>query len=427
MRGSDRRGSDMRVACVVNQFPPYVTAGLGRYMEEIAPHLAQRCELTVHTINPGDLPTGERRGGVTVHRPLGRLHRAIARRRTLNRTRSLDFLVLALGVVTNNWRYLRVLRRSRPDVLAVHDSTNFLAGLLGHHLLRLPVVLHVHTTENGLDAQRSLGNPLGVFALVERWLGRIARRVVVATPELEERLRRAGWRTPVEVVPLGGTFERVLADPGFDRDGLRAAARALRVRHGIADDGTVLLYVGRLEAHKGVFALVEAMAEVGRAAPGVRLVVVGAGDADRVRRLAARCGVADRVVLSDGFVERAELMAYYEAADVCVFPSVLEPFGLVATEAMAMGRPTVLGTAFPAILCSGPSGPTVLRVDGSDPGAIAAAVVELVLDPDRAATLAERGERHVRTALSWAAAADRTMAVYREAVTGNAGGPPRRV
>jgi glycogen synthase len=401
----------MRVACVVNQFPPHVTAGLGRYMEEIAPHLAQRCELTVHTINPGELPTGERRGGVTVHRPIGRLERAVARRRALNRTRGPDFLLLALGVVANNVRYLRVLRRSRPDVLAVHDSTNFLAGLLGHHLLRLPVVLHVHTLENGIDAPP--GSPLRVFALVERLLGRIARRVVVATPELEERLRRAGWRTPIEVVPLGGTFERVLADPGFDRGGLRARARTLRARLGVATGGLLLLYVGRLEAHKGVFTLVEAMERVRREAPGVRLAVVGAGDADGVRRLAARCGVADRVVLSDGFVEREELMAYYEAADVCVFPSVLEPFGLVATEAMAMGRPTVLGAAFPAVLCSGAEGPTALRVDGGDPAAIAAAVVELARDPELRTTLAARGERHVRTALSWAVAAERTAAVYR--------------
>ena len=66
--------------------------------------------------------------------------------------------------MVSNWRYFLRLRRAsrdeRPDLVAVHDSTNFLCGLLCHYVLRLPVVLHVHTTEYGVAPQRSIADPL---------------------------------------------------------------------------------------------------------------------------------------------------------------------------------------------------------------------------------------------------------------------------
>ncbi|NUS06345.1 MAG: glycosyltransferase family 4 protein [Nonomuraea sp.] len=405
----------MKIAYIVNQFPPNITAGLGRYVELITPYLARGHELTVHTLNDGTLPVDERVDGVTVHRP--RLRALPAGR--LNRTRRAEFLLLALRVVAGNvWHVLRLRRGERPDLVAVHDSTNFLSALLCHYLLRLPVVFHVHTTEYGVAAQRSISDPLNVFAALERWLARISRRVVVATPEVREQLLAAGWRrTPIDVVPLGGTYERVLAAPGFDRDALRKGAAALRERLGLAKGDRVLLFVGRIERQKGVYQLLEAMRAAADAVPGLRLVIVGEGDEAGVRRIVDSTGLRGRVLTSGRFVEGRELLEFYELADACVFPSLFEPFGLVATEAMALGRATVLGDGFSRIfLGDDPARPAVRFVRADEPADIARGVIEVMSDARLRRALGERGERFVRESLSWSRAAAETVEAYRAAL-----------
>jgi glycogen synthase len=406
----------MRIAYIVNQFPPAITAGLGRYVELITPHLARDRELTVYTLNDGRQPVDERVGEIDVYRPRVRL---LGRGRRFNRTRRAEFLLLALQVVVSNWRYfLRLRRGERPDVVAVHDSTNFLSGLLCHYVLRLPVVFHVHTTEYGVAPQRSIADPLNLFAALERWLARISRRVVVATPEVGDQLVAAGWRrTPIDVVPLGGTFEPVLADPGFDREALRAGAAALRRGLGLSESDRVLLFVGRIERQKGVYQLLEAMREVAAAVPRLRLVIVGEGDEVGVRRIVASTGLRGRVLASGRFVQGRELLEYYELADACVFPSLFEPFGLVATEAMALGRATILGDGFSRVFLGPDAGrPAVRFVRASEPADIARGVIEVMTDPALRRALAERGERFVRESLSWERAAAETIEVYRSVV-----------
>lgn len=412
----------MKIVHIINQFPPHITAGLGRYIAEIAPLMAERHRLAVFTLNDGRLPRYERVGGITVYRPPGRVVGATGRRRRLNRTRRLDFLLLTLHVLAGNWRYFRRLcragRRERPDLVAVHDSTNFLAGLLCHYVLRLPLVLHVHTTEYGVDRHRGATASVGLFAAVERHLARVARRVVVATPEVRDRLAAAGWDpAKIDVVRLGGTFERVLADPGLDRDGLRIGAAELRARYGIAPEDPVLLFVGRIERQKGIYRLLAAMPRIAAAVPGVRLVIVGEGDEAGVRRIVAETGLTGRVVTSGGWVDGTRLLEHYEMADLCVFPSLFEPFGLVATEAMAMARPVVLGDGFSRIfLGDDPERPAARFARAADPADLAAVVIDVLTDPAQRRALAAQGERFVRERLSWRRAAAETLAAYRAAL-----------
>ena len=408
----------MRIAYVVTQFPPIITAGLGRYAQEITPHLANRHQLTVLTINDGRQPVQEQRGTITVYRPLGRILGAITRHRRSN-SRA-EFVVLGINIVVSNWRhFVRLLRaspRERPDVVVVHDATNFVCGLLCHYVLRLPVVFHIHTTEHGVAPQRGIVALPGVIAAAERWLGRIARRVVVATPEMRQQLTAAGWDgAPIDVVHLGGTFERTLADPAFDRDRLRAGAADLRVRLGIPAEDPVLLFVGRLVRHKGIYQLLEAMRQIATAVPRLRLVVVGEGDNAGVQRIVADTGLGERVLTSGGFVDGWALLEYYEMADACVFPSTFEPFGLVATEAMALSKPTIVGDGFSRIFLGHPERPAVRFVCGTDPDDIARTVIAVMTDGDLRATLGADGHSQVQK-LSWARAADETLAVYMSSV-----------
>jgi glycogen synthase len=388
----------VHIAYLINQFPPNVTAGLGRYAEALAPHLTREHRLTVFTVNDGHLPATERHGPLRVHRPMGRLLRAVFRRRRLNRTRRLDFALLAANVLVGNLRHVRAIRalhRSEGiDVLAVHDVTNVVAALLCHRLLRLPLVFHLHTTEYTLAARRRITPGRGL----ERRLGRTAARVVVPTPELRDQLVADGWAADrIEVIPQGNPLDRAgVPDPP-----------GVRTELGLPPGRTVLLFVGRLEVQKGIFTLVEALPAIVAADPSVVLVVVGEGDRDRVAALAAAGGVSDHVVLVERWLGVDELPSWYAAADLCVFPSRFEPFGLVAAEAMSLGRPVVLGDGFSRIFA-----PAARYAPATDAAGLARVLVELLADPGQRAAMGERGRALVAERFDWSRTAAATLAVY---------------
>lgn len=404
----------MRIAYVINQFPPNVTAGLGRYVEALHPHLTAEHRLAVFTVNDGRLPVLERHGNLTVHRPMGRLLRAVFRRRRLNRTRPLDFALLAANVLVGNLRNVRGLRALHRteglDVVAVHDVTNVVAALLVHHLLRVPIVFHLHTTEYSLAPRRSVADPLNVGRALERRLGRVAARVVAPSPEVRELLVADGWDVgKIDVIVQGNPLEAAAAAPRPDR------SAAVRRELGLAADRTLLLFVGRLEVQKGIFTLVEALEHIIAADPAVTLVVVGEGDRARVTAMAADRGLGGHLRIVDRFLGVDELPDWYGAAEVCVFPSLFEPFGLVAAEAMSLGRPVVLGAGFSRVFAGEEDRPAARYASATDPRQLAAVLLEVLGDPGLRAALGRNGAALVRTDFAWTRTAEATLTTYRTA------------
>ena len=130
---------------------------------------------------------------------------------------------------------------------------------------------------------------------------------------------------------------------GVDTARFRPMERSpIRRDLGLASDGPVVLFVGRIEPLKGIDVLLRAAAQL---EARFRLLVVG-GDAKDTQRkgelmaLASELGISSKVTFLDA-VPHDELPLYYNAADICVVPSYYESFGLVAVEAMACGVPVV--------------------------------------------------------------------------------------
>jgi len=166
-----------------------------------------------------------------------------------------------------------------------------------------------------------------------------------------------------------------------------------------------VLVVGRLagrERYKGHDELLEALPEVARRFASVRLVIAGDGpDAPRLEQKARATGAADRVRFTGG-VDGATLEALYHRCALFAMPSRLEGFGLVFVEAMAAGKACVAlaGTAPAEIVVDGETGRLV--PDG-DPAALAAALVELLADPERARRLGEAGRARYEREFTFAA------------------------
>lgn len=197
---------------------------------------------------------------------------------------------------------------------------------------------------------------------------------------------RAPWlrRIPHFLIPNGYDLERYAPRPA---DGL-----AFRQRYGIAADARVVLTSAKLTRNKGHEVAIEALGRLHAA--GVGLVYLVCGDGGRETELRALARSTGLPAVFTGLLESDELIAALAAADVVVHPSLNEIFPNAVGEAMACGRPVIAADAGGTAELVG-EGPGVLVPPG-DPGALAAAVRELLDDPERRRRIGEAARRRIQ-------------------------------
>jgi glycosyltransferase involved in cell wall biosynthesis len=223
----------------------------------------------------------------------------------------------------------------------------------------------------------------------------------------QDAIRLAGVRAEkIFTAPLGVTAEfRPLSD----------AAERERVRQKYALPPQFILFVGLLEPRKNLPLLLRAFAQVKDDLPGQQLVIVGRKGwmFEQAFQLVDALGLAERVVFA-GYVERADLPLVYNLADVFVYPSLYEGFGLPVLEALACGTPTITSdiSSMPEIV-----GQAGCLVPSGDEAALAAALRNLLGDRDLRQHLAEAGPRRA-AAFTWENTAAQTLAVYRKTING---------
>lgn len=371
------------VVLVCAEVPPYVVGGLGRYAERMIVELAGG-DVPVTVLGAGPRARDDRRGAVTV-RHLGALGPAPAGRGLRLVTRRLGYAARAAAAI---------LRSPRGTVVAVHDWMGCPAGIVAA-LAGRRVVLHLHNSE--LPASGSvLGRLLGALETVQ---ARLATAVIVPSSTTRAELVARGWPADrLRVVPHGcddAELRYAAAAPPSEVEAVRARYPA----------GPLVVFAGRLADAKGVPVLLEAMTRL----PQATLVLCGDGtphtdEGDRTDAAIEELGLTGRVVALHRFLPAAELYAHYRAADVCVFPSRYEPFGLAAVEAMALGRPVVLGPGHPPELGPAP------RCSGDDPDELARLLQEAISGRNPA----EACHRHVTSTFRWERTAAETMRIYTE-------------
>lgn len=219
----------------------------------------------------------------------------------------------------------------------------------------------------------------------------------------------------LRVIPLGTDPQRFR--PGID-------AGELRRRFDLPDGGVRwLLTVARLEAHKGVDTVIQALPAIAARAPDVRYVVAGSGaERDTLEQLAHKTGVADRVRFL-GEVTEHDLPALYNLASVYVGASRraqrigVEGFGISLVEASACGLPVVAGNSggIPDAVRDGETG---FLVPPEDPAALTDAVGRLITDAELARRIGAAGRRAVETYYNWDRVVRDLRAIEAEATAG---------
>ena len=291
--------------------------------------------------------------------------------------------------------------RLRGDRAVLFHATNYAAPRTG----RVPLVVTVH--DLALVRFPELGTPaLRRIVGLARPATAAARLVLADSESTARDLRDLFGVSPGKIRVVYPGCDAHLPAPTVE-----AARQRLGQRFGLA--APYLLHVGTLEPRKNLPRLLGAYARVRASGGDVPLLVLAGGRgwaAEAIERAVAALGLADAVRFT-GAVEREDLAALYAAAELVVYPSLYEGFGLPVVEAMACGAPVVTSnvSSLPEV-----AGDAAVLVDPRDEAAIAAAITELLRDDRARAELRRRGLARARK-FSWARCAEQTWTVYEEA------------
>jgi glycogen(starch) synthase len=389
----------MRVLVLSWEYPPRIVGGLGRHVDRLTEALAaDGHEVHVITRDHPDAPTEE----VVSVSSTGHGH--IYVHRVPEYPPRVPFADLVPWVLQFNLGMaqtgVRLLQRRKIDVIHAHDWLVAYAAASLHELFGVPLVATVHATEYGRHQGYLPGEMNRLIHQIEWWLTYVARRVITCSAYMRDQVREIFELPPAkqDVVPNGVALRMGVGSS----DSRRPPARP------------TVLFAGRLEYEKGVQTLIDAAPRVVAEHPDVRFVVAGKGTfGDSLEKLAAERGLGDRFEFL-GFVDGDDMAALYRKASAVVAPSIYEPFGIVALEAMAARVPVIVGDTggLRELVRHGENG---LTVPPEDPVAIADAVCAVLSDARLAARLVAGGTR-ISAQRSWRVIARRTAEIYARAI-----------
>jgi glycogen(starch) synthase len=393
-----------RVLILSWEYPPLIEGGLARHVRKLAENLvAQDTEVHVLTRGLEESPAEEEMEGVLIHRV-----REPERPRELTEfvtwIEHMNADMLAAGVEVGD--------RHQFDVVHGHD---WLVANAGDHLakrFRCPLVVTIHATEYGRHQGWVDKHPQSYIHGVERWMAHRAERVVTCSAYMREHVSDIYGLAEegIAVIPNGIDPSELV--PVDDLD-------TLRTRFAEPDEKLVLL-VGRLVYEKGFQLALEALPGLIERLGNVRFLVAGSGTAEQeLREQATRLGLDEHGTFL-GWIGDDTLHSLYRIADLTVVPSIYEPFGLVALEAMASGCPCIVADTG-GLREIVPSNERVgLRFNGGDPEHLAVMVERLLTDEELRDRLVAEASEHVLS-FDWADVARQVAAVYGEAVSDASG------
>jgi len=412
----------MKMAVLVYEYPPKIVGGLGTYAAEITrKFVLMDHDVTVFTMNDdaGGLPTREIWRGIEIHRPLhidisDSLPDVLAEDvKKWGRGIQLFSKILVYNYLSASKLVNELIRKEnfKYDIVTAHDWLSAIAGTTIKKEVGLPFVFHVHSTEKG----RTLGNGSEVVSNIELRGARAADLIITVSYAVKDELINLGFpKEKIQVCYNGVDPQKY--NPGTVNP---EQVRKVRDSYGIKEDEYMILFVGRLVGVKGVDKLIMAMPHVLQENPKAKLVIVGIGDLqDYLVNLIKTTRLQDFVKLNFEFVSEEERILHYAACDVAVFPSLYEPFGIVALEAMSMERPVVVGAAGvsgmrEAVLCCGDE-QCGFHTNPNNPADIAWGINSALESPEKRKWLGKNGRRRVLEEFTWDKIAEKTIALYEQ-------------
>jgi glycogen synthase len=391
-----------RILILSWEYPPLIEGGLARHVRKLSEQLVQQ-DVEVHVLTRGDgrMPAEQEQCGVHVHRvPEPR------------KPRDLDEFVAWIEHMNADMLAAGVELGDRFDFDLVHGH-DWLVSVAGDHLakrLRAPLVMTIHATEYGRHQGWVDKQPQSHIHGIETWMANRADQVIACSAYMRDHVSDIYGieEERVAVIPNG-------IDPADLQPFDEVAMREFRSRFAEPEE-KLLLLVGRLVYEKGFQIALEALPRVIDELDDVRFLVAGSGThEEELKAQAAELGLLEHGTFL-GWIGDDVLHTLYRIADLTVVPSIYEPFGLVALEAMASGCPCLVADTG-GLREVVPHEDVGLRFQSRDPESLADVAIRVLADDELGRRLVAEAYEHVRS-FDWADVAERTAELYETLAAG---------
>jgi glycogen(starch) synthase len=389
-----------RVLILSWEYPPVIEGGLARHVRKLAEALVRQ-GVAVDVLTRGRAISGEsdgsgveERGGVNIYRVREprwprELDRFVAWVERMN-----EDMLAAGEALTQEHQY---------DLVHGHDWLVAKASAALAERLNVPYLTTIHATEHGRHQGWVADPPQSNIHAVERWMARRAEAVIVCSYYMRGHV--------ADIFDIDERRVAVIPN-GVDPNELQPSGDLQALRHEFAEPHEKLvLLVGRLVYEKGFQLALDALPDVIERVGNVRFLVAGSGTHEaELKAQAQRLGLIEHGTFL-GWIGDDVLHSLYRIADLCVVPSIYEPFGLVALEAMASGCPCIVADTG-GLREVVPRGERVgLRFNGGDAEHLGVMIERLLVDDELRDRLVTEASEHVLR-FDWDDIALRTRGIY---------------
>ncbi len=387
----------MKILMLTWEYPPRVVGGIARVVHDLSHRLIKDGhDVTVVTYKEGNVEDFENDGGVKVYRVNNYM---------INPNNFIDWIMqLNFNLIS---KATEILSKEGPfDVIHAHDWLVTYAAKTLKDAFKIPIIATIHATESGRNS--GIHDETQRYINDSEWLLTYeSTEVIVNSNYMKNELQRL-FGLPYEkinVVPNGvnlNLYNGVERDYNFRRQYA-------------ADNEKIILYVGRLVYEKGVQNLIAAMPKILNGYHDSKLIIAGKGGMlDELRDEVRRLGIDNKVYFT-GYLSLDKITKMYKCADVAVFPSTYEPFGVVALEGMLSGTPVVVSDV------GGLNEIVDHRVNGmksyaGNANSIADSILELLYNPGLCAEIAKNAKAKVKSQYNWNKIAQDTHFIYQKAI-----------
>lgn len=387
----------MKILMLSWEYPPRVVGGIARVVHDLSHRLiSDGHEVTVVTYKDGNVPYFEDDDGVQVYRVDNFM---ISSNNFIDWIMQLNFNMIAkAGEI--------IAEKGNFDVIHAHDWLTAYAGKTLKYAYNTPLVSTIHATEAGRNSGIR-GETQKYINDTEWMLTYESSEVIVNSNYMKNELQRL-FGLPYEkinVVPNGvnlNLFNNIEKDYDFRRKFAM-------------DNEKIILFIGRLVYEKGIQTLIAAMPKILSNYHDSKLIVAGKGGMiDELRAQVNALGLNDKVYFT-GYLAAKDVQRMYKCADISVFPSTYEPFGIVALEAMLSGTPVVVSDVggLNEIVEHGVNG---MKSYAGNPNSLADSILTLLYDQKLCDTVTKNAKLKVKTEYNWTKIAQDTHLAYQKAI-----------
>lgn len=382
-----------------------IEGGLARHVRKLSENLVQLgVEVHVLTRGGGSAPDEQLLNGVHVHRV-----------REPDRPRDLGEFVTWIEHMNTDMLSAGVTLGDVYEFDVVHGHDWLVASACDHLARRFdrPLVMTIHATEFGRHQGWVDKHPQSHIHGVEKWVTHRADNVIACSAYMREHI--------ADIYALEESAVNVIPN-GIDPEDLRPMDNLDELRASFAQpDEKLVLLVGRLVYEKGFQVALEALPTLIENVGNVRFLIAGSGThEEELKELAKKLGLMEHGTFV-GWIGDDVLHSLYKIADLTVVPSIYEPFGLVALEAMASGCPCIVADTG-GLREVVPSESVGLRFQSRDPESLARMAERVLTDPELRDRLVTEASDHVLT-FDWLDVARTTLELYEDAVAVGPGAP----